>query len=131
MTSAALRKECLDKSTEQMSEQTPSSSYHAHQYHKTKLTYRKKECSVRPNKTEKNRVCLTAGGDKLTYAGDTATQCTSLTTAKKILNSTISTPGARFGCIDIKNMYYGTPMNNFKYMKIKQSEIPPDIIAHY
>ena len=96
-----------------------------------KVTYGKKECTIRPNKEEVYRVRLTVGGDKLPYSGITTTQCASLTTAKLLMNSTISTPGARFGCIDIKNMYYGTPMDTYEYMKIKYDEIPPDVVAHY
>ena len=74
---------------------------------------------------------LTVGGDKLIHNGDTATQCTSLTTSKLLINSTISIQGAQFGCLDIKNMYYGTPMKEFEYMKIKFSGIPPDVATHY
>ena len=96
-----------------------------------RVTYGKKECTLCPNKAEVYRTRLTVGGDKLIYHGDTATQCASLTTAKLILNSTISTPGARFGCIDIKNMYYGTPMSDFEYMKIKYDEIPQEVITEY
>ena len=58
-------------------------------------------------------------------------KCASLTTVKLLLNSIISTPGARFSCIDIKNMYYGAPMDKYEYMKVKLSEIPIDVIQHY
>ena len=71
------------------------------------------------------------GGDKLIYEGDTATQCASLTTAKLLLNSTISIPDAQFSCIDIKNMSYGTPMSEYKYMKIKYLEIPQEVVNKY
>ena len=90
-----------------------------------KVTYGKKECTVRFNKAEVHRVRLTVGGDKLPYAGITTTHCANLTTAKIFMNSTISTPNARFGCVDIKNMYYDTPMNTYEYMNIKLAEIPP------
>ena len=43
----------------------------------------------------------------------------------------MSTPGVRFGCIDIKNMYYGKPMKEYNYMKVKMNEIPIDVIKHY
>ena len=43
----------------------------------------------------------------------------------------ISTPGARFSVIDIKNMYYGTPMSTYEYMRIRYSEIPEEIIQQY
>ena len=96
-----------------------------------KITYGKKECTIRPNKTETHRVQLTVGGDKLPCEGIIATHCASLTTAKLLMNSTISTQGVKFSCVDIKNMYYGTPMTAYEYMKIKLSEIPQDIMKHY
>ena len=96
-----------------------------------KVTYGKKECTIRPTKAEKYRVRLTVGGDKLTYHGLTATQCASLITTKILLNSTVSTPDARWGSLDIKNFYYGTPMIEYEYMKIKLSEIPQDVTEHY
>ena len=96
-----------------------------------KITYGKKEVSIRPNKTETHRVRLTVGGDKLTFNGDTATQCASITTAKIIINSVISTDGARFGVIDIKNMYYGSPMDEYEYMRIRFDEIPQEIKIQY
>lgn len=96
-----------------------------------RVTYGEKECSLRPQKSEAHRVQLTVGGNRLTYNGDTATQCASLTTTKLLINNTISTPGARFDCLDIKNMYYGTPMREFEYMKIRFSKIPADVTTHY
>ena len=92
-----------------------------------KVTYGKKEVSIRPNKAETHRVRLTVGGDKLPFDGDTATQCASLITTKILLNSVISTPNAIFGTIDIKNMYYGSPMKDYEYMRIRFSEIPTQI----
>jgi hypothetical protein len=57
------------------------------------------------------RVCNCAGGDGLDFLGPTATQTASLVTTKLLLNSTISTPDARFSAFNIKNFYYGTPMS--------------------
>ena len=96
-----------------------------------RVTYGKKEVSIRPNKEETHRVRLTVGGDKLIFDGDTATQCASLTTTKIHLNSVISTKGARYACMDIKNMYYGTPMDEYEYMRIRFSEIPNEIVTQY
>jgi hypothetical protein len=41
-----------------------------------------------------------------------------LTTAKLLINSTISTPGAKFLGIDLTNFYLNTPMPNSKYMHL-------------
>jgi hypothetical protein len=74
------------------------------------VTYGRIVASIRPHKQERNRVCLTLGGDRLIYPGITSTQTASLTTSKCLFNSTVSTPGAKFLCLDIKNFYYNTPM---------------------
>ena len=52
-------------------------------------------------------------------------------TTKCLLNSTISTPGARFITLDIKNFYYNTPIGRYEYMKISLAIIPDEIIAQY
>ena len=96
-----------------------------------RVTYGKKEASIRPNKAETHCVRLTVGGDKLMFNGDTATQCASVTTAKILINSVILTDGAKFGVIDIKNMYYGSPMMEYEYMKIHHDEIPIEIKTQY
>jgi hypothetical protein len=43
----------------------------------------------------------------------------------------ISTPGARFFTIDIMNFYLCTPMTRYKYMQLKLSNMPEDVITHY
>ena len=49
-----------------------------------------------------------------------------LTTTKCILNSTISTPSARFITLDIKSFYYNTPMGRYEYMKISLAILPEE-----
>ena len=44
------------------------------------------------------------------YNGPITTETADITTVKILLNSTISTPGAKFCCFDIKNFYLRTPM---------------------
>jgi hypothetical protein len=60
------------------------------------VTYGRLVSSIRPTKAETHRVRVTVGGDKLDFPGLTATQCASLTTTKCLLNSTVSTPNAKF-----------------------------------
>ena len=96
-----------------------------------KFTYLQQEATIRPNKDEVYRVRNYAGGYNLVYDGPTATQCASLAMTNILLNSTISTPGARFMCTDVKNFYYGTPMAILEYMKLHIKEIPKKIILEY
>jgi hypothetical protein len=95
------------------------------------VTYGRLVSTIRPTKEEKNRVRVTVGGDKLPFPGITTTQCASLTTTKCLLNSTLSTPNAKFMTLDIKNFYYNTPMDRFEYMKLPLSLIPEEIILQY
>ncbi len=54
-----------------------------------------------------------------------------LTTAKLLINSTISTPGAKFLGINLANFYVNTPMLNPKYMHLCLDIIPNKITDHY
>ena len=88
-------------------------------------------CDLRPLKNEIYRVRITVGGDKLSYDDDAGSPAANLLETKLLINSTISTPGAQFDCLDIKDMYYKTPMTEYEYMKIVYSEIPYNVIKHY
>jgi hypothetical protein len=54
-----------------------------------------------------------------------------LTTSKCLWNITISTEGAKYMCLDIKNVYLGTPMDSFEYMHIPVKLVPQEIFAEY
>ena len=95
------------------------------------VTYSRLISSIRPHKTETHRFRVTVYGNRLDFPGGTTTNCASLTTNKCILNSTISTPGARFITLDINNFYYNTPMGRYEYMKIILAILPEEIIAQY
>ena len=52
---------------------------------------------IRPEKIdEPNRTRLVAGGDRIHYPGDAGTPTADLLTVKLLINSIISTPGAKF-----------------------------------
>jgi hypothetical protein len=67
-----------------------------------KITYGSFVVDIKDHKEEKERTRLTVGGDKIAYPGDKSTQTAGLTTAKILINSVISTLGAKFLVIDIK-----------------------------
>jgi hypothetical protein len=52
--------------------------------------------SLKPHKEEKHRVCFTVGGNSIDYKGKVSTPTADLPTIKILVNSTISTPGAKF-----------------------------------
>ena len=60
---------------------------------------------IRPLKEEKYRVRITVGGDKLYFCGDASSVAASLATVKLLLNSVVSTKGAKFTTADIKDLY--------------------------
>ena len=81
-----------------------------------KATYLKVVVANEPNKAIKQRVCFTVSGDKIDYAGDCSSKTADLTTAKCLFNSVLSTPGAKFMAMDIKDFYLNTPMEEYKYI---------------
>jgi hypothetical protein len=54
-----------------------------------------------------------------------------LTAAKILINSVISTLGAKFLVIDIKNFYLNTPLRRFEYMVINLASLPQETIDKY
>ncbi len=79
------------------------------------ITYGLITCLIRPEKIEEtNRTRLVVGGDRVHYPLDTGTPTADLLTIKLLINGMISTPGARFFTIDIKNFYLCTPMTRYE-----------------
>ncbi len=96
------------------------------------VTYSLITCLIRPEKTnEPNRTRLVTGEDRVHNPFDAGTPTIDLLTLKLFINSMISTPGARFFTMDMKNFYLCTPMTRYEYMRLKLSDILEDIIAHY
>jgi hypothetical protein len=96
------------------------------------ITYSLITCLIRPKKIEEpNRTRFVAGGDRAHYPFNAGMPAANLLTIKVLINSMISTPGARFFTMDIKNFYLCTPMTRYKHMQLKLSDMPEDVIAHY
>ena len=90
-------------------------------------TYLRLVVADRPTKSNPRRVRFTVGGDKVNYPGDASTKVADLPTAKILINSVISTPGARFMGIDIKDFYLNNPMDRYEYMRMPTNCIPKKI----
>jgi hypothetical protein len=96
------------------------------------VTYGLITCLIRPEKIdEPNRTRWVAGGDRVHYPFDAGTSPANLITVKLLINSVISTTGARFFTMDIKNFYLKTPMVRYEYMHLKLADMPDDVIEHY
>ena len=98
-----------------------------------KVTYASFVCDHRPLKSEKWRIRLVVGGDKLDYDLDSGSPATDLTETKLLFNSVISDAknGARFLSMDLKDVFLHTPMAHPEYMKIPFKYFPNDIIHRY
>ena len=96
------------------------------------ITYVKLVVVDRPFKEEPRRVRNTAGGDRINYPYEVSSRTAELTTSKLLLNSTISTPGARFLTLDIQNYFLTTDkMERSEYARVPLSSIPQVIIDEY
>eukprot|EP00804_Cyclotella_cryptica_P019412 CCRYP_006613-RA/>CCRYP_006613-RA protein AED:0.27 eAED:0.27 QI:0/-1/0/1/-1/1/1/0/573 len=95
------------------------------------VTYGRIVANYQPEKEDPYRIRLTVGGNRITYDGDCGTPTANMLTTKVLLNSVISTKGARFMTIDIKDFYLNTPIVRPEYMRLKLSIIPDHIIELY
>jgi hypothetical protein len=74
---------------------------------------------------------FTVGGDRINYLGKVATPTTEMLVVKMLFNSVISTKGARFMTMDISNSYLMTPLHHPKFIQVKLSNIPDEVIKEY
>ena len=65
------------------------------------------------------------------YTGKVSTRMANLTTAKLLLHRTVSTPGERFMCFDIKKFYLGTSMERYEYIQTLLAILPKEIVEQY
>ena len=86
-----------------------------------KVTYANFVCDYRPLKSEKFRVRMTVGGDKLDYFDNTSSPTASLIETKLLINSVISdhkTKNSKFCSMDLKDFFLTTPMDRKEYLRI-------------
>ena len=84
-----------------------------------------------PQKDDPNRVQITVGGNLIDYPGKLTTRTADLITSKIMWNSVLSTPGAKYACADIGDMYLQTPMDRYEYMQIKAELVPEEFKQLY
>ena len=95
------------------------------------ITYGRIVCTYRSEKKDPYRTRITMGGNLINYPDDCGTPTADLLTIKLMFNSIISTPGAKFMMIDIKDFYLMTPMDRYEYFRMKLELFPQDIIDKY
>jgi hypothetical protein len=72
-----------------------------------------------------------AGRNRINYPGELLTCTANLTMSKLMWNSILSTEGAKYMCLDIKNFYLTTPLDRFEYMRMPIALFPEWIIKQY
>ena len=95
------------------------------------MTYGRIVTHYRPENQDPNRTRLTVGGDRVYYPGDCGTPTVNILTVKLPLSSTVSIPDANFITIYIKTFYINMPMEFSKYMRMKISDLPANLVKHY
>ena len=88
-------------------------------------------CNILHNKEETHITHHTVGGNLLEYAGTLTMPTATVTTAKLLFNSVVSTTTAKCLIADIKNFYLNNMLSSPEYMKMHISDIPQYIINEY
>ena len=96
-----------------------------------KPTYTRICTNYRPQKQDPYRVRCTLGGNLINYRGAKSTPTASLPVIKLLINSVLSTPGAKFCSVDIKDFYLQSTLPEPEYISIPSHLIPPDILSDY
>ena len=95
------------------------------------VTYGRVVCDVREGNAKNNLTRLPIGGDRINYPGNVSIPTACLLTVNLLMNSVISTGGAKFMMSDIKHFYLNTPLARYKYLHLKLSNFSEDIIKEY
>jgi hypothetical protein len=74
---------------------------------------------------------FTVGGNRINYPSEVATLTAEMLVVKMLFNSVISMKGAQFMTMDISNFYLMTPLHHAKFIQIKLSDIPNEVINKY
>jgi hypothetical protein len=81
-----------------------------------------------PQKKDPNHVQNTSRGNLISYLGELTMRTANITAAKLHWNSVLSTPKAKYMCLDIRNFYLSVTLDRYEYMKIPTTLFPPWII---
>jgi hypothetical protein len=77
------------------------------------VTYARVVVDHHPQKADPNRIRITAGCNLINYPGELTTRTADITTSKLHWNSVLSTPDAKYMCLDIKKFYLLAPLDRY------------------
>jgi hypothetical protein len=95
------------------------------------VTYARVIVDFHPQKDDLHQIRIIAGGNLINYPGKLSTRTADLTTSKLMWNSLLSTEGAKYMCLDIKNFYLTAPLSRFEYMKMPIALFPSWTVKQY
>jgi hypothetical protein len=95
------------------------------------VTYIKFVSSIQTEKEDPHQIRATLGGNLIHYPKDVRTPTANLLLIKIFLNSVISTDEAKFATADLSNFYLMTPLKRPENGRVKQTDIPDEIIDEY
>ena len=87
-------------------------------------TYARIVIDFRPQKSDPNRVRISAGGTLIKCPGELTTRTAAITTTIIIWNGVIGTKGAQYRCLDVGDFYLKTQMEKNEYMEIPLALFP-------
>ncbi len=95
------------------------------------FTYMNPVVDYRPQKEDSYQIRITAGGNLINYESNASVRMADLDTAKLHWNSVVSTPLARYMCLNIKNFYLTAALEYFDYSQMPLTLFPAWIIEQY
>ena len=96
------------------------------------VTYGKFECSVKSQKVDEPYCTRPVLGSNWIHCDfNVGTQTADILLFKILLNSIVSTPGAKFMMINISDFYLNTPLMRWEYVKLNLRNILDETIREY
>eukprot|EP00804_Cyclotella_cryptica_P025804 CCRYP_002689-RA/>CCRYP_002689-RA protein AED:0.52 eAED:0.52 QI:0/0/0/1/1/1/2/0/298 len=96
-----------------------------------KITYSKVVCDVCPEKSDPDRICITIGGNRISYPGDVDTKTAPLELVKLMINSGLSHNNTKLCRFNISNFCLSTPLGCPEYIRIRIDDVPQEFISEY
>jgi hypothetical protein len=92
------------------------------------FTFANPVVDYRPQKEDPHQIRILARGDLVTYDGKLSIRTADINTAKLHWNTVISTPNAKYMCLNIKKNYPTAALEYFEYMKMPLDLFPTWIV---
>jgi hypothetical protein len=95
------------------------------------VTYAQVVVDHHPQKADPNRIRITNSGNLINYPRELTTRMADITTSKLHWNSVLSTPDAKYMCLDITFFNLSAPLDRYEYTRIPFALFPPWIAKQH